>query len=508
MYRTAAQINSAIHLLSQWFPDYFLERQMPENSVEGRPVFALRLRAGAAGSRPGVLVAGGTHARELMNPDAIVDLAIDLFLSYVNGTAIVYGGRTWTADDIKIILESLDIWLLPCVNPDGREQVIGGDSLWRKNRRVNAGSTCLGVDLNRNADIVWGVAQGQTSCSPCTDIYCGPSAFSEPETRNVKHLLDTERMVSFVDVHSYSELVLYPWGHAPTQSKDSSNNFATLATHTCTASVPGTYSEYMLPVDAQRFTTVARQIVSDIHAVRGRNYTAATSRALYATTGTQSDYAYARHLADTSLYKTYGFTFETGPPADTVDNSFHPADPSLIQRDAKSAIVSLLQQSVCAIEVIGLPLFSGGSMLMSLRGIRDRLLATTAPGREWVALFERLQFPMLSKVLRSPSLAKAAAAVLKSAGHLIENKETVVDAEAVSRASAFVRSLRAGVTDQAIKSDLAAVLQQIDQLKGRKVEAIVTSLMRLRVGKVARRKVASKKKRRVTPAVHRPARPK
>ena len=55
-----------------------------------------------------VLIVGGTHARELMNPDAIVELAIDLFLSYVNGTDIVYGNRRWTADDIKLILESLD----------------------------------------------------------------------------------------------------------------------------------------------------------------------------------------------------------------------------------------------------------------------------------------------------------------------------------------------------------------------------------------------------------------
>ena len=408
MYRTSAQIASAIQILSQWFPNFFTQLQLPENSVQGQPIYALRLRAGGGGSRRAVLIVGGTHARELMNPDAIVELAIDLFLSYDNDTDIVYGNRTWAADDIKLILESLDIWMIPCSNPDGRDDVINGDSLWRKNRRVNAGSTCLGVDLNRNSDILWGVAQGQTSCSPCSEVYCGPNAFSEPETRNVKSLLDSERVVSFVDVHSYSELVLYPWGHAPTQSTDPSKTFTTLATGTCTASVPSGYGEYMPAIDVQRFTTVAQQIVDDIRAVRGRQYTPETALALYPTTGTRSDYAYSRHIADSSLYKTYGFTFETGPGAATADESFHPDDPTLIKQDAKAGIISLLQQSVCAIELIGLDLFGPGTGLRSFRRIRDEVLASTAAGREWLALFERLQFPLLARVIASPKMTKQA----------------------------------------------------------------------------------------------------
>ena len=176
--------------------------------MQGRPVFALRLRAGTGPERRGVLLVGGTHARELMNPDAIVELAVDLFVSYVNGSDLVYGGRRWPAADIKLILEALDIWMVPCMNPDGRVHVMTVDGMWRKNRATNAGTSCIGVDPNRNADFMWGVTQGQSSCQPCTDIYVGPSAFSEPETRNVKHLLDTHRVDTFADVHSYSELIL------------------------------------------------------------------------------------------------------------------------------------------------------------------------------------------------------------------------------------------------------------------------------------------------------------
>ena len=131
MYRTSAQITSAIQILSAWFPNFFTQQQLPETSVQGQSIYALRLRA-AGGSSRAVLIVGGTHARELMNPDAIIELAIDLFLSYVNGTDIVYGNRRWSAQDVKLMLESLDIWMIPNTNPDGRDVVTSGaDSLCR-----------------------------------------------------------------------------------------------------------------------------------------------------------------------------------------------------------------------------------------------------------------------------------------------------------------------------------------------------------------------------------------
>jgi hypothetical protein len=508
MYRTASQIESAISILAAWFPNFFTRIQLPETSVEGRTVSAVRLRAGGGSSRRGVLVVGGTHARELMNPDAIVDLAIDLFLCYANGTGRSYGNRSWTANDIKIILESLDIWLLPCGNPDGRNYVMTIDDLWRKNRRQNANNTCMGVDLNRNADIVWGVAQGQTSCSPCSEVYCGPGAFSEPETRNVKWLLDSERIVSFVDVHSYSELVLYPWGFAPTQTTDPTKNFMGLATGTCTASIPGGYSEYMPPIDLQRFTTVALRIASDIQAVRGRQYTVESSIQLYPTTGTQSDYAYSRHLANAALEKTYGFTFETGPWAGTIQDSFHPMDPSSIQNDAKAAILSLLQQSVCAIELIGLNLFVQGAPLDALRTVRDRLLATTASGREWVALFERVQFPLLSVMLRAPKLTESASELLKRLADWVMEEDARLDEADLRRAQQLIRQLAAGTKGRALRADLAAVSRQLSKLAGRTAQAVVANLLRERPGaagkqtkkrpdkKAAKRKAAPPTRRR------------
>ena len=466
MYRTIAQLDFLTGLLAAWFPQFFTRLQLPENSVQGRPVYALRMRAGGGGERRGVLIVGGTHSRELVNPDATIELAVDLLVSYALNRDIVYGGRTWPANDIRIILETLDLWLLPCSNPDGRNYVMTVDDMWRKNRRDNPNTACDGVDLNRNLDILWGVTQGQTSCSPCSDVYCGPSAFSEPETRNVKNLLDTRRIDCFVDVHSYSELILYPWGHAPTQTVDPTKRFTGLPSGTCaTIGQPG-YQEYMTPRDLLRFQTVGQRVVDAIAAVRGRVYTNQPSVALYPTTGTHSDYVYSRHIADPKLRKTYGYTFESGPWAGNGPDSFHPADPTLIKRDIKSGILALIQQCICAIELIGFRLLNREAEVSMLRNVRDDLLGATGPGREWIALFERVQTSLVGIVLGDQRLTDAAASLVERIGSLLQVEESTIADDDVERGVSVIRELMKRSESREVRADLRAVAVQFRQMSG------------------------------------------
>ncbi|WP_369034813.1 MULTISPECIES: M14 family zinc carboxypeptidase [Streptomyces] len=468
MYRTVSQLDSVTSLLATWFPQLCTRTRLPERSVQGRPVFALRLRAGEGGNRRGVLFVGGTHARELMNPDALVEFAVDLVVSYLTGTDIVYGGRTWKAEDVKLVLESLDLHFVPCANPDGRTKVLTVDNMWRKNLRDNPGTPCDGVDLNRNADILWGVTEGQTSCSPCTDIYVGADRFSEPETRNVKHLLDTETIHTFADVHSFSELVLYPWGHAHNQTTDPAQRFTGLPTGTCAPiGIPG-YEEYISPQDLLRFTTVAQRLVDAIAAVRGSAYTPQTGRALYATTGTQGDYVYSRHIADPELGKTYGFTIETGPRVGSVEDSFHPPDPTLIKLDAKAGLLALAQQSICAFDLIGLKLLTRRTEVDALRRVRDDVLASTEAGREWITLVERVELPVASLLFTDEGLAGRAATLIEHAGKLFEDEKSVVADEDVDLGRALLTELaeRAGAEDARVRADLEAVGTALEQARG------------------------------------------
>lgn len=484
MYRTVAQLDSVMNILATFFPDLCTRVEMPNRSVEGRPIYALRIRAGTSTDRRGVLVVGGMHARELMNPDAIADLQLDLVEAYLNETGITIGGRSWSESQIKIMMESLDIWLLPCANPDGREFVQKVDHLWRKNRRDNAGTTCDGVDVNRNLDIVWGVTTGNTSCNPCAHTYLGPDRFSEPESRNIRDFCEAQRIDVFLDVHSYSELVLYPWGHARTQTTDPSQQFMSLATGTCAPLSPAAHQEYMLPRDRLRFQRVSRQIVIDINAVRGRTYTAQPILELYATTGTTTDYVYSRHISNPALRKTYGFAFETGPivffPGTTVidePNSFHPADPSLIKRDTRAGIISLLQQSICAIELIGATLFGGTRELQKMRDVRDEQLATTDAGRQLIALFERVQMPLLGLVLADKALTKEAMSLFDSSLKLLEDDESIVSRRDVDRGLAFLGALTDRTKSQSVRRDINTIREHLKLSANKSVRKVLKQLL-------------------------------
>jgi murein tripeptide amidase MpaA len=478
MYRTVAQLDSLSSLLAQFFPQLVSRFQLAEASVQGRPVFALRLRAGGGQQeRRGVLLVGGTHARELMNPDMLIELAVDLVISYRNGTDLVLGNRTWAAADLKLIMDTLDLYIVPCINPDGRIHVMTVDDLWRKNRRDNPGTPCDGVDLNRNFDLLWGVTEGQTSCSPCSDVYAGSSAFSEPETRNVRQLLDTHRIDCFVDVHSFSELVLYPWGHAATQTTDSSKRFTTLPSGTCQPiGIPG-YQEYLDPRDLLRFETVAQRVVDAIAAVRGRVYSPQSGIGLYPTTGTQSDYVYGRHIANPNSRKVYGYTIETGPQLADVRESFHPTDPEPVKTESESGVLALVQQCICAIELIGGRLLGARADLSGLRRVRDQMLGTTAAGREWIALFERVQTPLMGVVLADERLGARAAELVEQAVTLVDDDQVVLDDALVERSVGVLLTLQQQSGSRQVRAELRLVERRLRALSGRTSREVIENLM-------------------------------
>jgi murein tripeptide amidase MpaA len=477
MYRTVAQLDQLTQLLAQSFPEQVTHIQLPEPSVQGRTVHALRVRGGGGEGRRGVLLVGGVHARELMNPDLLVELATHLVISYRNGTDLVLGARTWPAQDIRLLMDALDIYVLPCANPDGREYVMTVDDMWRKNRRVNPGTACLGVDLNRNADLLWGVTEGQTSCQPCVDTFVGSAAFSEPESRNVRHMLDTYRIDCFADVHSYSELVLYPWGHALNQTSDDTKRFTTLATGTCRPLPDPSYKEYITPRDLQRFQTVSQRMVTAISEVRGRVYTAQQGRGLYGTTGTNSDYAYGRHIADPAKRKTYGYTVETGPWQGNLPDSFHPPNPEPIKREAESGLLALMQQCVCAIELIGWQVLRRDDEIGILRRIRDEMLGTTRAGREWVLLFERIQAPAVRVVLGDERLTELAADVVTRVGRLAADDDNRLDRDTVTEILALVSEVQQRAGSPEINAGAHAVRQVLEPAINRTVAQLLQDLM-------------------------------
>ena len=237
------------------------------------------------------------------------------------------------------------------------------------------------------------------------------------------------------------------------------------------------YKEYMPPRDLLRFKTVGQRIVDAIRAVRGRVYTSQASIALYPTTGTAGDYAYSRHIASPRLRKTYGYTFETGPFTGDAAQSFHPADPTLIKRDAKAGMLTLAHQCICAIELIGWTLLGRAREITILRAVRDDLLATTVPGRDWIGLFERVQHNLLAVILADKRMTKEAGELLKRAGQLLDKETAKPSDEDVGRAETFLRELADRTDDRAIKSDLKKVSGAISRVRGRSTREAIEMLM-------------------------------
>ncbi|VDM97627.1 unnamed protein product, partial [Onchocerca ochengi] len=131
---------------------------------------------------------------------------------------------------IRRFVDEMDWYIVPVLNPDGYEYTRSSTHpeirLWRKNRSppicqiTKRGlfsqpqqECCRGVDLNRNYDWQYGI-EGSSN-DPCSEIYQGRFAFSEPETQAVRNFISKRRgtIKTFLTFHSYSQILMYPFGH-------------------------------------------------------------------------------------------------------------------------------------------------------------------------------------------------------------------------------------------------------------------------------------------------------
>lgn len=165
-------------------------------TIEKRDIWAIRLASKDAANgkeKNTVFFNGMHHAREVMTTEVVLDIARNLTSGY------------GTDANIKKWLSSVDVFLVPMVNPDGNSRVWSGQPMWRKN--VKGG---YGVDLNRNYPHKWGQCNG-SSGSTYSDTYRGESAGSEPETQAMMQFIKQIKPKYSISYHSYSEIVIYPY---------------------------------------------------------------------------------------------------------------------------------------------------------------------------------------------------------------------------------------------------------------------------------------------------------
>ena len=178
---------------------------------ENRPIYSVVISDNPEISEdePKTLYTAIHHARE---PNALTQMVFYMWHLLENYE---------TDPLVSTLINEVEMHFIPVVNPDGYsfnvEMNPGGGGLWRKNRRDNEDGT-FGVDLNRNYGFQWGINDIGSSPETQSQVYRGPSAFSEPETQAVKLYCETHPFNFNLNYHTSGNLLIYPWGYndAPT----------------------------------------------------------------------------------------------------------------------------------------------------------------------------------------------------------------------------------------------------------------------------------------------------
>jgi len=238
-------------------------------SIEGRDIPAIRINATAGNAKAKkIYFQGGQHAREWIGPVTVMYITQQLLEKYGKESAVTQ------------LVRDIEFTIVPLANPDGYEYAWTKERLWRKNRRRNSDGT-YGVDLNRNWDEHWG--GGGSSGVPSSDTYRGTAPFSEPESSQLSKLVTSlgPTVIAAIDFHSYSQLILRPYGWT-------------------NANCP----------DETALKAIGEGVRQAIRAVHNKDYTNQKSIDLYVTTGTASDWfyyakiwaSYTIELRDTGKY--------------------------------------------------------------------------------------------------------------------------------------------------------------------------------------------------------------
>lgn len=195
-YQNPEEVEQFLKTINSKYPN-ITHLESIGKSLEGRDIWALKISDNAQKNEtnePAVLFNSMHHAREVMGPEVGLDIIDYLTTNYNSDSKVT----DW--------VNSTEIWVMPMFNVDGNNKMWSADSMWRKNVRGG-----YGVDLNRNYPTGWNSCNGSSGWRS-SQTYRGPNPASEPETQAMMGFVGKIRPVFDISYHSYSELVIYPYG--------------------------------------------------------------------------------------------------------------------------------------------------------------------------------------------------------------------------------------------------------------------------------------------------------
>lgn len=222
-FYTLEEIYSKIQELLDKYPNLVGGEEVIGQSVEGKNIYAFKVSVNpdVDEDEPEILYTALHHARE---PEGMMQMFY--FIQYLLDNYTI-------DDEVKYLLNNRELYFIPVVNPDGYfyNETIDpdGGGGWRKNRSLNEDSS-YGVDLNRNygPEEYWDAPNYGSSTLPYSTVYRGPVPFSEPETQAVKNFLNSHDIKACLNYHTYSNLLIFPYGALEEETADS-NTFREFA---------------------------------------------------------------------------------------------------------------------------------------------------------------------------------------------------------------------------------------------------------------------------------------
>ncbi len=320
-YRTLADYNADMTSLATKYPSLVKRFALPRPSLDGRPIYGVEIGQNVKGPDRGLpvfVMLGVHHAREWPSGENAMEFAVDLAKNYGKNsriTNLVNRSRVIVVPVVNVDgfeLSRTDGALIDLRETDGggTGTILGtpGNAYKRKNCRLVDGQdtpdgTCragsltspggygTGVDLNRNYGGYWGGPGASDLFADPT--YRGASAFSEPETQNIRDLVSRHQVTTLITNHTFSNLVLRPNGAAPDLVPPSEG----------------------IPLGDPHDEPALKALGDRMAAQNG--YTSQHAWELYDTTGSTEDWSY-------NATGGFGYTFEIGP------DEFHPPFPKVI----------------------------------------------------------------------------------------------------------------------------------------------------------------------------------
>lgn len=273
--------DSLVSIMRNWALNYAnickLESLGPTH--QGRWIYGVKISDNPEidEDEPEVLLDAMHHAREWATPQA-ARYFVDTLLKHYSTNA-----------DFQSFIDNTELWVFPVVNPDGYVYDYPAQLSWRKNRQPFGSS--IGCDLNRNYNGVcngnpmgdWGalVEGSQSSHRPRSDIFMGGYGAWGKEVFALSEFFKQRTFVANASLHSYSELVLWPYGHGEETP------------------------------DNATFVNLGQRIAQQMQRLSGGNYVPEPSSQLYPTNGGSIDwmYGWAHHIGG---FPCLAYVFEIG----------------------------------------------------------------------------------------------------------------------------------------------------------------------------------------------------